>query len=129
MAAASAAMHLGAQHSKCAVRGGADRVVQRLVETRPPGTAFELGVGREQRQVAACTGKDALAMFLQQRTRSRALGALLAQDLVLLRRELCTLLRVGLLALEFLGGLRRRRPEPAKCCKAKKAGQRGEQDA
>src|SRR5689334_12669891 len=53
MAAATAAMHLGAQHAEGAVFRLADRVLQRLIEARPAGAAFELGVRREQRQVAA----------------------------------------------------------------------------
>src|SRR5262249_3181713 len=73
--------------------------------------------------------EGALAMLLQKRTRARPLGALLAQDLVLLRGELRAPLGVGLLDLEFLGGIRRRCSQPAEGGKAKQAGQRGEQDA
>src|SRR3954452_7553632 len=60
MTAAAAAMHLGAQHAVGAVLGLAQRIVERLVEARPSGAALELRVGREQWQVAAGTGKDAL---------------------------------------------------------------------
>src|SRR5579862_1562477 len=88
MAAATAAMNFGAQHAEGAVLRLADRVLQRLIEARPAGAALILGLGREQRQVAARAGEDALAMLLEQRARSRPLGALLAQDLVLLRRQL-----------------------------------------
>src|SRR5581483_8082301 len=86
-------------------------------------------VGGEQRQVAAGAGKEALAMLLQKRARPRPLGALLAQDLVLLRGELRAPFVVGLLDLELFGGLRGRRPQPAEGGEAKQAGQRGEQDA
>jgi len=42
MAAATAAMDLGAQHAERAVLGLAHGVVERLVEARPTGAAFEL---------------------------------------------------------------------------------------
>src|ERR1700722_19518701 len=96
MAAAAAAVNFSAQHPEGAVFGLADGVVERLVKTRPAGAAFELGLRGEQRQVAAGAGEDALAMLLEQRARSRTLGALLAQDLVLLRRQLCAPLGIGL---------------------------------
>src|SRR3954454_969173 len=105
MAATAAAMHLGPRHAEGAVLGLAERVFQRLIEARPAGAAFEFGVGRKQRQVAAGAGEDALAMLLEQRARARPLGAFLAQDLILLRRELGTPFGVGLLDLELLGGL------------------------
>ncbi len=129
MAAAAAAMHLGAHHAEGAVRGRADRIVQRLPEARPAGAALILGLGREQRQVAAGAGEGALAVLLEQRARSRPLGALVAQDLVLLRRQLRAPFGVGLLDLEFLGGLRRRGAQPAKGGKAEQAGDGSKQDA
>ena len=107
MAAAAAAMNFGAQHAEGAVLGLADGVFERLVEARPAGAALEFGLGGEQRQVAAGAGEDALAVLLQQRARARALGALLAQDFILLRRQLRAPFGVGLFDLEFLGGLRR----------------------
>src|SRR5215469_8811696 len=48
MAAAAAAMHLGAHHAKGAVLGLADGIFEWLIEARPAGTALELGFGREQ---------------------------------------------------------------------------------
>src|SRR5205823_5397466 len=57
------------------------------------------------------------------------LGALLAQDVILLRRQLRAPFRVGFFDLVFLGGLRRRGAQPAEGCKAKQAGDRCEQDA
>ena len=110
MAAAAAAMHFGAQHAEGAVLGLADRVFERLVEARPAGAALEFRLGGEQRQVAAGAGEDALAMLLEQRAGARPLGALLAQDLILLRRQLRAPFGVGLFDLEFLARpLRRRR--------------------
>src|SRR5437016_263121 len=60
MAAAAAAMHFDPRDAVGAVLGAADRVVEWLPEARPAGAAVELGVGGEQRQVAAGTGEDAL---------------------------------------------------------------------
>src|SRR6185312_2819753 len=129
MAAAAAAMHFGAQHAKGAVRGGADRVLERLIETRPAGAALELGLRREQRQVAAGAGEDALTVLLQQRAGAWPLGALVAQYLVLLRRQLRAPFGIGLLDLELLGGLGRRNLQPAEGRKGEQAGDRGKQDA
>src|SRR5215213_1461334 len=47
MAAAAAAMHFGAGHQKGLVHRRADRVWQRLPETRPAGAAFEFRLGGE----------------------------------------------------------------------------------
>src|SRR4051794_16749830 len=96
MAAAAAAVDLGAQHAESAVLGLADRVVERLVEARPAGATLEFGLGRKQRQVAAGAGEDALAMLLQQRAGARPLGAVLAQDVVLHWRQLRAPLRIAL---------------------------------
>ncbi len=128
MAAATAAVNFGAQHSEGSVLGLADGVFERLVETRPAGAAFEFRLRREQRQVAAGAGEDALAMLLEQRARARALGALLTQDLILLRRQLRAPFRIGLFDLEFLAGVCRRSPQPAEGGKAKKTGDRREQN-
>src|SRR5271169_6529478 len=67
-------------------------------------------------------------MLFQQRARTRALGALLAQDLILLRRQLRAPLRFGLFDLEFLRGARRGNPQPAEGGKAEQACDRREQD-
>src|SRR5476649_674698 len=101
VAAAATAMNFGPQHSKGAVFGLADGILQRLIKTRPAGAALELRLGGEQRQVAAGASEGALAMLLEQRTRSRAFGAFLAQDFILLRRQLRAPFRVGLFDLEF----------------------------
>src|SRR6478672_2338138 len=106
----------------------ADRVLQRLIETRPAGAAFEFGFRGEQRQVAAGACEDALAMFLQERARPWTLGAFIAHDFVLLRSKLGTPFRLGLFDLELAC------PcgcalEPAQGRKAKQTSGRGEQDA
>ncbi len=128
MATATAAVNFGPQHPKSAVLGFADGVFERLIKARPAGAALELGLRREQRQVAAGAGEDALAMFLEQRARTRPLGALLAQDFILLRRQLRTPFRIGLFDLEFLRGLCRRGPQPAEGGETEQACDRCEQD-
>src|ERR1700738_3958273 len=122
MAAAAAAVDFGPQHPKGAVFGLADGVVERLIKTRPAGAALEFRLRGEQRQVAAGAGEDAPAMLLEQRARSRTLGALLAQDLVLLRRQLRAPFRIGLFDLEFFRGVGRRGPQAAEGDKAQQAG-------
>src|SRR5882762_634277 len=128
MAAAAAAMNFGPQHPQGPVFGLADGVVERLIKARPAGSALEFRLRREQRQVAAGAGEDALAMLLEQRARSRTLGALLAQDVILLRRQLRAPFRIGLFDLELLRGVRGRGSQPAESRKAKQTGDRREQD-
>src|SRR6516165_10587802 len=65
MAAAAAAMHFRTPYAVGAVFRRADGVFERLVEARPTGPAFELGLGGEQRQVAAGAGKGAPAVLFQ----------------------------------------------------------------
>src|SRR5436190_19040512 len=122
MATAAAAVNFGPQHSESPVLGLANRVFKRLVETRPASAALEFGLRGEQRQVATGAGEDALAMFLEQRTRTRALGALLAQNFVLLGRELRAPFRVGLFDLKLLRGFRRGGAQPAEGGKPKQSG-------
>src|ERR1019366_2336695 len=122
MAAATAAVNFAPQHPQGAVFGLADGVLERLIKTRPAGAALEFRLRGEQRQVAAGAGEDALAMLLEQRARSRALGAFLAQDFILLRRQLRAPLRVGLFDLEFLRGLGRGSPQPAEGREPKQTG-------
>src|SRR5579864_1518746 len=129
MAAAAAAMHLGPRHAEGAVLGGGDGIVQRLVEARPAGAALELGLGGEQRQVAASAGEDALAMLLQKRARPGTFGAFLAQDFILLRRELRPPFGVGLLDFELFGSLRRRALEPTQGGEAEQAGDGSKHEA
>src|ERR1700730_5197064 len=105
MAAAAAAVNFGPQHPKGAVFGLADGVLERLIETRTAGAAFEFGLRREQRQVAAGAGEDALAVLFQERARARPLGTLLAEDFILLRGQLRAPFRISLFDLKLLGGL------------------------
>src|SRR6202795_5070542 len=102
MTAAAPAVNLGTQHPEGAVLCFADGVLERLIKTRPAGAAFEFRLRGEQRQGAPGAGEDGLAMLLEQWARTRALGALLTQDLILLRRQLRAPFRIGLFDLEFL---------------------------
>src|SRR6201999_1693964 len=62
------------------------------------GAALELGVRREQRQIAGGAGEDALALLVIERAGAGALGTVLAQHVVLLRVEPLAPLGVGDLA-------------------------------
>src|SRR5579864_349987 len=62
MAAAAMARYRGAGHAERAVGGLVDRFVERRPKTRPAGAAFEFGLRREQRQVAAGAAEGAVAM-------------------------------------------------------------------
>src|SRR3981081_4480872 len=128
MATAAAAVNFGPQYPESPVFGPADGVVERLVRTRPPGASIEFRLRGQQRQVAAGTGEDSLAMFLEQRARSRPLGAFLAQDLILLRRQLRAPFRIGLFDLELLRGVGRRSAQPPEGRKAKQTGDRRQQN-
>ena len=64
-----------------------DRARQRIVETRPPGSAFELHFGNKQRLITSRAMERAGALFMQQCATAGHLGAMLAHDLILLGRE------------------------------------------
>src|SRR5690606_34742094 len=97
MPATAAAMHLSACHEKLAIHAGADRTVDRLRETRPASAAVKLGLRREQRQIASGAVVSPGCIVLVERTREGILGPVLAQNMVLLRREdlLPLLVRLG----------------------------------
>src|SRR5215472_3414182 len=88
MPAAFLAMHLGAGHKEAAVDRGLDRPVHRLIKTRPAAAAVELAVALEQRGAAAGAVIGAGIVFLVERAGAGPLGAVLAQHLKLLRRQL-----------------------------------------
>src|SRR3989442_1642160 len=72
MAAATPAMHLGAEHAESAVLGLADIALNRLAEPRPARATLEFGVGGAKRQVAACARRHPPTILLQHRDRARA---------------------------------------------------------
>src|SRR5215472_15469050 len=97
MRIASRAQHLGPLHEKRAVALGLDVLRRdRLIEARPSGARFELGVRAEQRVAAADAPVDSLLVILGVLVGERALGAGLARDLVLLGRQLLAPFLVGL---------------------------------
>src|ERR1700733_15671347 len=128
MAAAATAMNFAAQHAEGAIFPFAHGIIQRLIEARPAGAAFVLRLGREQRQVATGAGEGAFAVFLEQRARPRTLGTFLAQDFVLLRRQLGAPFRVGLFDLELFSGVRGFTAQPTQRRKAKQTGSSSKQD-
>src|SRR5580692_9264362 len=95
MAAAAAAVHLGALHAPAAVGGGIDRAWLRIVEARPAGAALEFLLRGEQRLPAADAGERAGAFLVIERATARPFGAVLAHDVELLGREQLLPLRLG----------------------------------
>src|SRR6516164_9131524 len=87
VAAAAAAMHLGAQHAIAAIDLLLDRARNRIIEARPAGAALEFPGRHEQRLAAAHTGKRAGALFVVEGAAAGRLGAMRAHDPVLLGRE------------------------------------------
>src|SRR5690554_5105256 len=87
VAAAARAMVFGARPQQLEVALGAESVGQMRVEAGPAGTAVELHVGREQRQVAAGAVIGAGTLLVVERTGERCLGAFTAQDAVLVGGE------------------------------------------
>src|SRR5258708_35479456 len=95
MAAAAAAMHVGAYHAPAAVGRGLDRVRLRIVEARPAGAALELLLRGEQRLAAAGAVERAGTLLVIERAAARPFGAVLAHDVELLGREQLLPLRLG----------------------------------
>src|ERR1700683_706819 len=96
MAAAAAAVDLGALHAPAAVGGGIDRAWLRIVKTRPAGAALEFLVRGEQRLPAAGAIERAGALLIIERAAARPFGAVLAHDMELLGREQLLPLRLGM---------------------------------
>src|SRR4051794_35136546 len=87
MAAAAAAVHLGADHAVGGVGRRLYRAFLRVVEARPAGAAVELPFRHEQGLAAAGAGEGAAPLLVIERAASRRLGAVTAQHYVLLGRE------------------------------------------
>src|SRR5262245_4794628 len=87
MAAAAAAMHLGADHAVARVGRGLDSARHRVVEARPAGAALEFLLRHEQRLPAAGAAEGPGALLVIERTAAGRLGAVPAQHLVLLGRQ------------------------------------------
>src|ERR1700691_3421873 len=84
---AARAMHLGARHAVAAVDRGLDRARHGIVEARPAGAALKFLLRFEQRLAAARAGKRAGALLPVERAGARPLRAVLAHDVILLRRQ------------------------------------------
>src|SRR5438874_10721426 len=98
VAAALGAGDLGADHEKAAVLVLLDRgALRRLVEAGPAAVGVELGRRREQLGPAARAPVGALGVGVPVLAGERALGALLSEHVVLLRRQLLPPLGVRLL--------------------------------
>src|SRR5690606_19669992 len=76
------------RHEEAAVGAGLDGVLERAPEAWPAGAALVLRLGVEQRLAAPGAKEQPLALLGVQRARSRRLGAMLAQHVKPLRRQL-----------------------------------------
>jgi hypothetical protein len=75
MAAAAAAMHLGAHYAVAAVGRGLDRSGDWIVEARPSGATLELLLRGKQRLPAAGAGERTGPLLVVERAAPRRLGA------------------------------------------------------
>lgn len=88
VAATTAAMDFRAHiQEQCAVLTRAYRVVERLPETWPAGAAIVFMFRGKQGQIAAGAVKKAGPFFIVQRTGKGTLGAMVAENVILLRRK------------------------------------------
>src|SRR3981189_672881 len=96
MASAAAAMRLDANHPVAGILRGVDGTGLGIVEARPAGAAFELGLRPEQRLSASGATEGAGALLEIQRATAGRFGAVLAHDLVLFGREQTAPFRIGM---------------------------------
>ena len=96
MAAAAAAMYFGADHAPAPIGRGLDRAGLGIVEARPAGAAVEFRLRDEQLLPAGGASEGAGAFFVIQRAAARPLGAVLAHDVKLFRREDFAPFRLGM---------------------------------
>src|SRR5215211_474503 len=100
VAAAAGADDLRALHEEASVGSQLHRVrLGRLPERGPAGAGVELCVGAEQLLAAGAAAVDAVLVVVPVGACERALGALLAEHVVLVGRELLAPLFLGLLEL------------------------------
>jgi len=93
MTAAATAEHLGTAHEHAVITSQRDG---RRGETRPARAGLEPGIRAEQLAAAARAPVTAVAVLVHVIAGERPLGAALAQDAVLLRRQLFAPLLIGL---------------------------------
>src|SRR4029078_1348959 len=75
------------QHAVAAISIAFDRPRQRIVETRPPGSAFKLHFRNKQRLITSRATERAGTLFIQQSATAGHLGPMLAHNLILIGRE------------------------------------------
>src|SRR6185437_14379714 len=83
-------MHLGTLHRVAAVDRSLHRALDRTEEARPSRAAVEFGRGLEQRLPASTAAEDPGGVLVVGGARAGSLGAVLAQNAVLIGRELAT---------------------------------------
>src|SRR5829696_7555129 len=103
MAAAAAAMGLGAQHAVGAVLVGFDRSRLWIVKARPASAALEFARGLEQRLATARACERAGPFLVIQCAAAWRLGAMAAHHVVLLRAEQAPPFGVGVGDRECVG--------------------------
>ena len=95
--ALSAAYFRAAHEEGPVVVLGHSVVAHRLIETRPAGARVEFRIRREKWRTAAHASKNSLALLMIEGARTGPLGAVLARDFVLFRRQLRPPFRIALL--------------------------------
>src|SRR5438477_2228591 len=105
VALAARAMVFGARQDEAEVGLALDAPGNHREEARPSRAALVLHLGGEERQVAAGAGEKTLALLVVERARAGALGRLVAQHRVGLRRQALLPLVVGELQLVDLDGV------------------------
>src|SRR5262245_25488204 len=100
MSAAASAMFLGPDHAEGSIALVRNGFGEGPGEAGPAGTAVELCGRTEQRQVAARTGKNALALFLEQGAGEGTLRSGLTQDVEAGRTELLAPFGIAVLYLK-----------------------------
>ena len=87
MAAATTAMHFGADHAKRHVACFCDGMFERGIKAWPAGMTVEFGAGGKQLKLASGTGKASGPVFVVERAAARPFGCTVAQYLELIRRQ------------------------------------------
>src|SRR5262249_39199616 len=87
MAAAAAAVHLGAHHPVAAVARAFDPSLDWIIVARPARAALGFGLGYEQRLTASDSAGRAWTLLVIERAAAGTFGPVTAHDVVLLARE------------------------------------------
>ena len=87
MAAAAAAMHLGAYHAMAPIPAVLDGAFAGIVKTRPARAAIEFFARHEKTLSASRADKYAWPLFMIEGAASRCLRAMRAHHAILFRRE------------------------------------------